>query len=524
MIHGDRTAAAPHGINRGSRVLVLLLGLALVACTAPPSVTPPPASSEARTAAYLQQIRDRPPYLDAFLRRMPKGGDLHSHLSGAVYAESYVRWAADDGLCIIRASLTFAKPPCRFPDQVSSAQANRDPVLYRQLIDALSMREFLPISESGHDHFFATFSKFGAAGDNHFGDMLAEVADRAAGQSVSYLELMASPGMGAARAIGKAVGWNDDLASLRARVMGAAMTQAVIEARHEIDVAETAMRQRLHCGSDAARPGCAVTIRFLAQVIRSFPPEQVFAQFVLAFELAKADRQVVGLNLVAPEDNEVAVRDYDVQMRMLGFLHALSPDVKISLHAGELTPALVPREALRSHIRGAVEVAHANRIGHGVDIMGEDDTPGLLAEMAKRRTLVEINLTSNDTILDVVGTRHPFEAYRRAGVPLALSTDDEGVSRIDLTHEYERATLTYGLGYADLKTLARNSLEYAYLPGESLWRTTTPYAIAPPCAETPAGTPTPACLDFLARSEKATAQWRLETEFARFEVSTWPAP
>ena len=48
-----------------------------------------------------------------------------------------------------------------------------------------------------------------------------------------------------------------------------------------------------------------------------------------------------------------------------------------------------------------------------------------LAEMAKRKILVEINLTSNDTILDVVGARHPFEAYRRAGVPLALSTDDE---------------------------------------------------------------------------------------------------
>ena len=524
MTHGDRTAATPGGIDKGRRVLALLLGLALAACTAPPSITPLPTSNEARTAAYLQQIRDRPPYLDAFLRRMPKGGDLHSHLSGAVYAESYVRWAADDGLCIIRASLTLAKPPCHFPDQVPAIEADRDPMLYRQLIDALSMREFLPISESGHDHFFATFSKFGAAGDNHSGDMLAEVAERAAGQSVSYLELMASPGMGAARTIGKTVGWNDDLASLRDRVMGPAMTAAVAQARHEIDIAESAMRQRLHCGGEVARPGCSVTIRFLAQVIRTFPPEQVFAQFVLAFELAKADPRVAGLNLVAPEDNNVAVRDYDVQMRMLGFLHALSPDVRISLHAGELTPALVPKEALRSHIRSAVEIAGASRIGHGTDIMGEDDASGLLAEMAKRRILVEVNLTSSDTILDVVGTRYPFEAYRGADVPLALSTDDEGVSRIDLTHEYERATLTYGLGYADLKTLARNSLEYAFLRGESLWRTTIPYVIAEPCAGTLAGTPAPACLDLLARSEKAAAQWRLEAEFARFEASTWPAP
>jgi hypothetical protein len=136
--------------------------------------------------------------------------------------------------------------------------------------------------------------------------------------------------------------------------------------------------------------------------------------------------------------------------------------------------------------------------------------------------MVEINLTSNDTILDVVGARHPFEAYRRAGVPLALSTDDEGVSRIDLTHEFVRAVKTYGLGYADLKTLVRNSLEYAFLPGESLWRQTVPFAMVEACAGQQL--PSPACRDFLGRSEKAATQWRLEIEFARFEALSWPRP
>jgi hypothetical protein len=40
---------------------------------------------------------------------------------------------------------------------------------------------------------------------------------------------------------------------------------------------------------------------------------------------------------------------------------------------------------------------------------------------------VEINLTSNDQILGVHGAMHPFPAYRAAGVPTVLSTDDEGV-------------------------------------------------------------------------------------------------
>ncbi len=506
----------------GRSLFVALFSLVLAACAAPSTTAPQPPANEARTAAYLQQIRDRPPYLDTFLRRMPKGGDLHNHYSGAIYAESYMRWAADDGLCIDLSKLALAKPPCRAPDMVAAADANRDPVLYGRMIDALSMRGVLPLAESGHDHFFATFAKFGASQDKRFGDMLAEIADRAGAQNVSYLELMASLGMGAARNIGRTAGWNDDLASLRGKVLGPAMTAAVAEARREVDAAEAAMRRQMQCGTEVARPGCAVTIRYLAQVIRAFPPDQVFAQFVLAFELAKADPRVVGLNLVAPEDEKVAVRDYDIQMRMLGFLHALSPEVKISLHAGELTAALVPKEVLRSHVRSAVEVAGANRIGHGVDIMGEDDAPGLLAEMARRRVMVEINLTSNDTILNVVGARHPFEAYRRAGVPLALSTDDEGVSRIDLTHEFVRATTTYALSYAALKTLVRNSLEYAFLPGASLWRGTTPFTMADSCAGAQA--PSPACLAFLGHSEKAAAQWRLETEFARFEASTWPAP
>jgi len=53
--------------------------------------------------------------------------------------------------------------------------------------------------------------------------------------------------------------------------------------------------------------------------------------------------------------------------------------------------------------------------------------------------LVEINLTSNADILGISGKHHPFATYRSYGVPVALSTDDPGIERIDLTHEYVRA-------------------------------------------------------------------------------------
>jgi len=206
---------------------------------------------------------------------------------------------------------------------------------------------------------------------------------------------------------------------------------------------------------------------------------------------------------------------------MLDFLHGLQPEMNVALHAGELTLGLVPPEELRFHVRQAVELGHARRIGHGVDIIFEDRPFELLAQMAERRILVEINLTSNDLILGMSGGREPFPIYRAAGVPMALSTDDEGVSRIDLTHEYQRAVESYRLTYRDLKELSRNALEFAFLPGPSLWEDARAFRAVPACATTTPGDgePSAACRTFLDGSERAALQWRLEQRFDTFERS-----
>ena len=86
-----------------------------------------------------------------------------------------------------------------------------------------------------------------------------------------------------------------------------------------------------------------------------------------------------------------------------------------------------------------MDVAKADRIGHGVDVMYENRPYELMKDMAAKRVMVEINLTSNDVILGIKGKHHPFSFYRKFGVPVALSTDDPGIERIDLTHEYVRA-------------------------------------------------------------------------------------
>jgi len=261
-------------------------------------------------------------------------------------------------------------------------------------------------------------------------------------------------------------------------------------------------------------------------VLRDLPPELVFAQTLLGFETVEAsieahDPGFVGINFVRPEDDYVAMRDYTQQMKMIGYLHSVYPNVHISLHAGELALGLVPPEGLRFHIRQAVELAHAERIGHGVDVMHEDDAAGLLKELAAEHVMVEINLSSNEGILDVKGAEHPFPIYRAAHVPVALSTDDEGVSRIDLTHEYVRAALDYHLTYADLKQLARTGLEHNFLPGASLWARPDEFsAPVDACRSQALGgeKPATACKTFLDKSDKAAAEWELERRFRDFEA------
>ena len=291
--------------------------------------------------------------------------------------------------------------------------------------------------------------------------------------------------------------------------------------------AEAERRRLEHCGTPQAAPACQVEIRYIYQVLRGFPPEQVFAQTLLGFETVQASIDAhepgfVGINFVMPEDGDISMRDYTLQMKMLDYLHSVYPKVHISLHAGELAPGLVPPDGLRFHIRQAVELGHAERIGHGVDLIDEDDYPSLLKEMAAKHVMVEINLSSNEGILSVSGAAHPFPLYRAAHVPVALSTDDEGVSRIDLTHEYVRAALDYHLSYADLKQLARTGMEHSFLPGASLWAAPDEFTAPEPSLQRPAARaadkPSAACKASSTAAKKPPQQWELERRFRAFEA------
>jgi len=490
--------------------------LVLAAATATLSAqTPRVSEQEAHAArAYQAAAQQGPQALHAFLANFPKGADLHVHLSGAVYAETFIRDAGQEHLCIDPAALRFALTPDQKPmkepcdknlvpaAQLSGNMTQANQGLYDRLINTLSMRNFVPTSGfSGHDQFFSTFGRFPWLDKKmHNGEWVDEVATRAATQNQQYLELMETPPHDEAAQIARDLGWSPDLPTLQKDMVQKGLFNEVAADRADVSDAEAQRRNIEQCDTPARIPACNVEIRYIYQVARGAAPEQVFAQTLLGFETIRQSMEAhepgfVGINFVQPEDGFISMHEYTLQMKMLDYLHSIYPQVHISLHAGELTPGLVPPEGLRFHIRQAVELGHAERIGHGVDLVYEDDAPALLKELARKHVMIEINLSSNEGILGIKGADHPFPLYRAAHVPVALSTDDEGVSRIDITHEFVRAALDYHLTYQDMKQLARTGMEHDFLPGVSLWVApgafTTP---APACKAEPLGQekPTPA--------------------------------
>ncbi len=518
------------------------------------------------------------PELYAFLKPMPKGGDLHMHLSGAVYAETFIAEAARQGLCVAAVehgtpalpegqnAVHFVQPQADkscASGEVPAADALKHQTLYDNLIDSFSMRAFVPTEGiNGHDQFFATFDRYGGL-KAYDGEWLDEVATRAGSQNEQYLEVMQTPTFSHAAALGYRLGWSYDedhdthvqsFATLRDQLLAAGLRDEVATDREEFARAQATRRHMEACSDEAAATDykksqaslhglnpdsvpyspefvstpCQVQIRFLYQILRGFPPQQVFAQTLLGFEVAQAELDsghplVVGINFVMPEDGRVSMQDYHLQMLMLDYLHSVYPKVRISLHAGELAFGMVPPDGLSFHIREAIELGHAERIGHGMDVLYETDAAALLSEMRARHIMVEVNLTSNDVILGKTRTDHPLAAYRAAHVPVALATDDEGVSRIDLTHEYVKAAEEQQLTYPDLKRSARTALEHSFIGGDSLWAAPDDFARRTAVCAAPilaASKPAPPCAALLQRSPRAAMQWELERRFAVFEART----
>jgi adenosine deaminase CECR1 len=197
-----------------------------------------------------------------------------------------------------------------------------------------------------------------------------------------------------------------------------------------------------------------VTARFQLAILRFLPNAE--DQLRRVYKLVHENPDLlVAVNMVGREDN-----DKGYPARFLPTLRELRQQysgVRLAIHAGEVDE---PNE----HVRDTLLLG-ADRIGHGINLISDDDTMLL---MRHGPYLVEINLISN-LLLEYVNdySEHPFPEYLRTGIPVALSSDDRGMWESTMTDEYYVATTEFGLSWEEIKTLGRNSLEHAFVSDEN---------------------------------------------------------
>ena len=462
--------------------------------------------------AHFQTLQNHPAALYAFLHDMPKGGELHYHYDGAVYAETMLHLATRSKICIHPTSLSAQG--CHIePKTLSIRDIVHSPSMFTKILHSWSMQSFVPHHESAHDHFFAVFPKVGVLYSSLKAQLLAAILRKAAAQHELYMEIIAF-GLADDDRYAKLIREEADLSKKRALLLADPAFQRSVQ--QIVDASQSflpAAHEVLHCAPHPHEPACNIQVKYQTYVRRVKSPDSVFAQALAGFVAAERSAHIVGINLLDIEDDATAQQDYAQHMQIFQFLHTHYPKVHIALHAGELYPMKVAPHIVRSPIRDAIVIGHAERIGHGLDIADEPDASALADMMAQKSIAVEVNLTSNHMIFGVQGSQHPLRFYLQHKVPVVLSTDDEGILRTDLTKEYVKAAQEHHLDYATLKQINRNTLTYAFLPGTSIWADPYHAIRVKACQELTSH----ACQVFIKNNPKAHLQWQLEQALAVFE-------
>lgn len=430
--------------------------------------------SYAQTAnSYFEKIRHNEAALTAFFSQMPKGGDLHHHFSGSIYAEPMLEDAINEDFYLNTATMEVMrqKPNTGNWEQFSTINKRGELYDYKQkIMEKWSAKDYNGISYPSDKLFFESFGKFSPTIPGHFGEGLLELKKRAISENVSYIETQLST-------IPSDLS-TADLTDFNIQLRAAAATKdekvvkKILEmlyktfknrnATKDAQDFNTNFVSKMH--NDLKIDDVNFTMRYQNFVLRFMEPVDLFKNLVIAFISADSSSLMAGVNIVSPEDGEIAMKDYWLHMVMFNYCHTVFPTVKYSLHAGELTLGVVQPEDLTTHINDAIYVAGANRIGHGVDMAYEKNAYSLLQYMAQYNIPIEINLASNEFILKVKENRHPILLYKEFNVPIVISTDDAGILRTNMTEQYVLLATRYTeVNYADIKRYVYNSINYSFI-------------------------------------------------------------
>lgn len=476
-------------------------------------------SFEKSTNLYFNHIENNPTKLYHFLLKMPKGADLHYHLDGGSYAENLFSYALNSGKCInIKSGMVG---DCTTSLYIPFSKIKKNSDQYNDVIQDWSVIG----NNIGKNNlkFYKYFPKTFQIRKNNRGEMLAEIVSRAHSENIMYLELMLNPDEDEIREFGmEQNGSARNFNQFENKLILNNIQKYVKNLTLYINSINNVKNKILKCDNSEKSAACFVKVKYIYQINRDVSLKAFFSSMLEGFMVASENKDFVGVSLVGDESGEFSTKNYLEEMKIIAFFHKKYPNVKITLHAGELSKNIAfDKPYIKSHVFNAVTIASPNRIGHGTDIRYEKNYRYILKMMKQKDISVETCLTSNDRLLGVSKYQSGILTYYKNQVPIMLCTDDEGILRTNLTRQFELAVQWYHFSYPDLKNIARNSIYYSFLPGKNLWKNNSYRSVNSACTLDFSKNKllTIQCKNFISKNEKARMEWHLETQFSQFERS-----
>ena len=246
-----------------------------------------------------------------------------------------------------------------------------------------------------------------------YAQLAADYAADAAAQGVRYAEVFVSPSV-----------WTWFHRDIDVRGVFAAMRGALAEAQRSL----------------------GIDVAFICDLTRNFGAARALETARLAASLT--DDGVIGVGLGGDEAN------YPPELFSEAFAFARAQGLHTVAHAGEAAGA--------DSVRRAVEVLHAERIGHGVRAI---EDPAVVALLAERGIPLEICPTSNRLTGAAPADRpHPMGALDAAGVIVTIDADDPALFGTTLVAEY--AEVERVLGAPAVVRFAANGIAASFASAE----------------------------------------------------------
>lgn len=207
-----------------------------------------------------------------------------------------------------------------------------------------------------------------------------------------------------------------------------------------LGISYAAWLEALTAGIDRAERDFGIVGRIIIICIRHLGPAR--AEAMVQAMLGEPHPYVVGFGM-GGDEAKFTPADFAPAYRL-----AHEHGYGCTVHAGEV---LGPESVWAS-----IRALPVTRIGHGVR---SADDPALLAELARRGTVLEVCPGSNIALgLYPDRASHPLHRLIDAGVAVTLNSDDPPFFHTTLGNEYDQA----GLDAASLRRIARTALEASF--------------------------------------------------------------